>query len=136
VPKRRHHTRCSRNGETKAKSRRSVQVERIARSNIALNNAPIDDLRRPGTSAAEKHTALFSQRMVTTEAATGKGKKSILFTFIFVTNLTTVRTQTVLELLVNHLLSELLTAYSLLLELPTTTTYEPTAYRRRLQIVP
>jgi hypothetical protein len=74
VPKRRHHTRCSRNGETKAKSRRSVQVERIARSNIALNNAPIDDLRRLGTSAAEKHTALFSQRMVTTEAATGKEK--------------------------------------------------------------
>jgi hypothetical protein len=79
VPKRTHHPRCHRNGEFKAKSRRSVQVERIAARNITLNNAPIDDLRRPGTSAAEKHTALFPHpRMGPTTVTTGaadRGKK-------------------------------------------------------------
>jgi hypothetical protein len=34
-------------------------VEQIAAANIAINNAPIEDVGRPGTTAAEKEDALF-----------------------------------------------------------------------------
>jgi hypothetical protein len=65
IPKRSHHIRCPKNTSTWGLSARTVEVEKAVQAHLKINNAPIENLGRPGTTAQEKLSVFNKAKKVT-----------------------------------------------------------------------